>query len=534
MVWRRHVETLVRILCVAALFAGLDQPVLAKAIKNAKAAQVSPRPSAPIKFEELDESEQAEDKQPIDDNAKDEGSKKAPDGDGDKAPANELDEEVAAESNLPTVDELVEAKLSALRKKQEEQEVALAIADQKLAAEIENKERTFDNNAYFSLSIINSAPKNDYRLVSTEILVDGKRIARGGKRNFGLPRNNEVFFGAVEPGCHDVVVKARYIRLKNDLIGRIKGVNRVEHISKSQAFVAKNGYRVELEIEGFESLNTFFNWFRGPALRFNRSVRPNFLPGAPIVSMDDVLKQGRVRIDYLTEDTSQNQLREKSLSIDGLPILVQEKNDSLQDQGIVFDGPLAEGKHRLHAVLLFSEKKWVGGGPLYNFRLSFDRDFYVISGQTTIINLTGMPNDGFRRSPENTRYARASSKIISQDSQEFFSDVMCKEQVAKQQGEQQKKIKQDAALKPKSEATTPEPPALPAEPITAPGELKDALPPEAPKNINETQKNQSESRLLKGAEEGVADEQIKEAAPKTNDLGADEAGQPSKQIAAGG
>lgn len=444
-----QVRILWRNVCVIGLCAFFNQAGLTNTTVSGK-TMLAQALKTPVSFDELDESEppKTEDEE-------------AADGGGEAAKeTGELQEKGkksrVRKSPLPTVDELIEAKLSALRSKQEEQEKALAVAEQKLAQEVAIEKRTFDNNAYVSLSIKNTAPPQDYELKSADIYVDGKRIARGGPRNNGLPRNAEFFFGAVDPGCHDVRVVAKYIRLKNDLISRFK-VDRVVHVTKTLGFVAKNGYRVEINIEGFEQHNSLVNWHRGPALRFNRSVRPNFLPGATMVSMDDVLKQGRLHIEYLTEDTTHHELVEKSLSIDGLPILVAEKHNPKNDKSIVFDGPLAEGKHTLNVVLLFKEKKWVQGGANYNFRLSFNRDFYVISGQNTFVNLAGMPNDGFKRSSHDTRYARAISEIKSQEYSDMFSDMTCKEQRDKAATEEQKKIRDAAKVKvQQKEAPAPE------------------------------------------------------------------------------
>lgn len=465
MSFQNHTRSFGYVVCGAALCVFLCQPSFAKPARKAKTAQAAP--DKPVSFDELDETESEQDA-----NAKDAEQKT------EAAPAQEA-KKPTRKSPLPTVDKLIQAKLSALQKKQEEQEETLAKIGKKLAEAQEAEKRTFETNAYLSLKIKNTAPQKEYLLRSTEIYVDGKRIARGGKRNAGLPRGSEVFFGAVQPGCHDIEVKAIYVRQTNELLNLIK-VNRVEHVSRAMAFVAKNGYRVEIEIEGFEAQNTVLSWKRGPALRFNRSVRPNFLPGAPIVSMDDVLKQGRVRIDYLTEDTSHHQLIEKSLSIDGLPILVNEKHDAAKDKNIVFDAPLAEGKHKLNVVLLFGEQKRVGGGPLYNFRLTFDRDFAVMSGQTTAINLTGMPHDGFRSSAEDSRYARATTRILSEEAPELFSEMTCKEQHEQELARQQKKIHDDAQLKVKKEEQAPKveesaPKEEPQEPLPVPAgeELKE-------------------------------------------------------------
>lgn len=443
MLMKCHVKTFGRIVCAVGLCAFLSQP----SFSESKSASVKAKPklaqadNGSITFDELDETERTGDS---DDKTKteEEGAVNV------EVPAKEAVQPRAKRSPLPTVDQLIEAKISALRKEQEKQEQALAAAEQKLARERAVEQQTFDNNAYFSLTMKNSAPWQEYELRNSEVYVDGKRIARGGKRNNGLPRNSEsIFFGAVQPGCHDVEVRAQYVRLKNDLISRFK-VDRVEHVSRHMSFVAKNGYRIELAIEGFEQHNSLVNWKRGPALRFNRLVRPNFLPGAPIITMDDVLKQGRVHIEYVTQDSSQHRLIEKSLSIDGLPILVKETHDVKKDKAVVFDAPLAEGKHTLNAVLLFGEQKRVKGGPLYNFRLSFNRDFYVVSGQATFLNLDGMPHDGFRRAPEDTRYARVTSQIRSEEFPDMFSEMTCAEQRDKQAVVEQKKNEKASKAKP--------------------------------------------------------------------------------------
>lgn len=336
---------------------------------------------------------------------------------------------------LPSLDELVQAKLRALQVRQSEQEKLLTETEQKFLQAQAVEKRTFDLGTYLSGSIFNSAPPSEYRLEKTEVFLDNAKspISLGGPLNQGLPRNNEqIYFAPLTPGCHEVTVKATYIRLKNDLISRFKNIRRVEHITKTQAFIAQEGFRVELEIEGFEAQNSLFNLFKGPDVRFNKSVRPNFLPGAPLISMNAVLNQGRVLIDYKTEQSSQHHLIKKSLSIDGLPILVNETHDANKNKNIVFDAPLAQGKHKLSVTLLFAEKRRIGGGPEYNFRLSFDREFQVMSGQTTVVNLIGMPENGFRSNPRDSRYARATSKIISGEDPQIFIDMSCKEYAAQQ------------------------------------------------------------------------------------------------------
>lgn len=342
------------------------------------------------------------------------------------AAKNDKETALVPSESLPSMNQLMESKFSALNGKLSEQEVLLAQAQLALSKERLKESQIFDSQAYLSLSIINSAPPSEYRLEHTEVFLDGRIIARGGKRNLGLPRNNEqIFFGPVAPGCHEVLVKAQYVRLKNNVIGHFKDVERIERLARRQTFIAQNSYRVELEIEGFEAQNTFLSFYRGPELRFNRAVRPNFLPNASLISMDNVLKQGRVHIDYLTENSQNSRLIEKSLSIDGLPILSRVSQNA-SDANVVFDAPLAEGKHTLNVVLLFGDKKRVGG-PHYNFRLNFNRTFYVMSGQSTIINLVGMPKDGFRSTPEQSRFARATSKILAQEHAEFFPPQSCDE-----------------------------------------------------------------------------------------------------------
>lgn len=352
----------------------------------------------------------------------------------DSGLTDESDEDKA--TSLPSLDVLLDAKLEALRAKLAEQEASIAEAELALIEEKEKQRKVFDDRAYLKLSIINTADPREYKLLRTTILVDGKRVARGGPRNRGLPRKSEFFFGPVIEGCHDLVVKADYVRLKNDVISRFK-VNRVEHVTRELTFIAKKGHRVEVNIEGFEAHNEFFKFYRGPDIRFNKFARPNFVLGSPLVSLDEIFNQGKLFIDYVTEDTSNHRLVEKSLSIDGLPVLVKDKHDD-KNGSVVFNAPLSEGKHSLGVTLVFGEKKWVTGGPTYNFRLNFDRDFYVIGGQTTTINLAGMPKGGFRSSMEDSRYARVTSKIMLGEQEEYFPPLRCKAILEKERQEQKR------------------------------------------------------------------------------------------------
>lgn len=354
-------------------------------------------------------------------------------GDGDETQASKNSQTKSVRGGIvPSAQGLIEAKLSALKRESLVQEQELAKADRFFYQEDAIERKTFDINSYLAISIINSAPTDEYRLRNTEVYLDGKLVARGGKRHAGLPVSKDIFFGAIEPGCHELWVKAKYIRLKNDLISRFK-VDRIERIEARQPFIAKDGYRIEIGIEGFEAQSSLASFYRGPQVRFNRTVIPNFLPGAPIVSLDDVLKEGRVRISFVDEKSSQYRLIKKSLEIDGLRILNDTPHDQKKEDTLVFDAPLAEGKHKLSTTLTFGEKKWIKGGAEYNFRLRFNRDFYVISGQTTLINLTGMPKGGISNVSQKSRFASAKSQIKSEQYKEFFPDETCEEILAKEQ-----------------------------------------------------------------------------------------------------
>jgi hypothetical protein len=349
----------------------------------------------------------------------------------------DIEKQKAERPMLPTIADLMRAKFDSLTQQQDELMRYLGQINID-AAKALTLDKGFDEKAYFSLSMVNNAPFKDYRLDFSKIYLDGILIAQGGKRNWGLPPSEQLFFGNLKPGCHEITVEAKYTRLTNTLIDRFK-INRVQRIKKTQAFIAKNGYEISIKIEGFEKQNTFFDWYKGPDIRFDTAKKPNFLPGEPLVSMDAVLNQGRVKIIYTTEDISEHRLLEKSLSIDGLPILQKEHHIEGKDGSIVFGAPLREGKHRLNAVLLFGEKKWISGGMNYNFRLSFDRDFYVAQGFTTLINLVGMPKGGISRNQSNTKYAQATTQIIREDS-DFFPGETCKEIKTKESKNNEAKI----------------------------------------------------------------------------------------------
>lgn len=350
---------------------------------------------------------------------------------------------------LFTLDDLMTKKVQALESAVQEQKLELAKTSLALEKERQIEGGVFDSSAYLFVNIVNNAPTKDYRLESTEIYLDkaSKPIAIGSRRFQGLPRNTEVFAGSIAPGCHELTVKATYTRLSNTVISQFKGINRVEKITKTQAFVAQNGYRLKIEVQGFEAVNTFAHLYRGPQLRFNNSVSPNFLFGSPLASLDEVVNQGRVHISYQTEDSSSHRLISKSLRIDGLPVLANATHDQTRDENLVFSSPLADGPHKLHVELLFGEIKRITGGPMYNFRLKFDRDFVVVSGQTTNISLIGLPKNGFRSEQGQSRYARATTQVVSTQNAEFFKSGTCKEILEK-------------AATPSASATTPPAPRL--------------------------------------------------------------------------
>lgn len=90
-------------------------------------------------------------------------------------------------------------------------------------------------------------------------------------------------------------------------------------------------------------------------------------------------------------------------------------------------GPLAAGQHKLDVTLNFGVKRRVGGGPEYSFKFNFNREFYVVSGKTTVVDLIGLPKDGFKNGLNDAKLARAKSRIIANDSPEFFPNKSCSE-----------------------------------------------------------------------------------------------------------
>jgi hypothetical protein len=214
-----------------------------------------------------------------------------------------------------------------------------------------------------------------------------------------------------------------------------------------------------------------------------------------------------VHINYLTKDNEPYRLLKKSVSIDGLPILVDEKHDPVTDTNVVLQAPLAEGKHHLNVVLLFGESKWVKGGPLYNFRLTFDRDFQMVSGQDTYVDVEAKLRDGFIPSEPDSRYARVTTSIRSKEYADVFSDLTCKEQRDKQAAIEQKKLREDAkkteSVKQPIEETKPEKApvqeAAPQAPTEKSPDVQENVPPvKAPENAPSAP---NEGTLPQGPEE---------------------------------
>jgi hypothetical protein len=321
----------------------------------------------------------------------------------------------SAANNVVSLDSLMKAKLEALKAKLSEQKELIRDAEIRLAKAQSIEKEVIDSSAYISISFFNAAPSSEYRLESAEIYLDNEKKPL-----------DQVYFAPLKPGCHEVVVKAKYTRLKNSLLDRFKNIKKVEIITKSQAFIAQEGFRIELEIEGFEARNSLARFFAGPDLRFNKLVRPNFLPGAPLVALDSIVNQGRVHLDFTSENPDYYLLK-KNITIDNLPILINESHDHIKDKNTLFDKPISEGEHKLKVTLVFAPKKKIGTGPTYNFKLSFERDFAVIRGQMTQINLITLPKGGLKGWATESRYARVHSRILATDEQGVFINDSCKE-----------------------------------------------------------------------------------------------------------
>lgn len=358
--------------------------------------------------------------------------------------------QAAPKWRLPELDHLMEQKLSALKEVIKEQSMELAQTSEALAKERNIESRTVDGTAFFKLNIVNNAPQSEYRLDHLEVYLDGskKPLAIGSSRNKGLPKNTELFVGSLAPGCHNVLVKATFIRLKNRLIDQFKSAKRVEKVVAQQAFIAQQGFTVAMQIEGFEKGSTPISFYHGPWFRFNNSVKPNAIVGPAIPSLGKVFSEGILKVTYETDEEKKYRLAEKSLLIDGLPIFQASAVTDGKDQEVLFNAPLSEGRHRLHGTLVFKEQKRITGGPSYNMRLNFDRDFVVVSGQTTHIELLGMPKDGFRRNGQ-SRVLKATSKIIDAEQVDFFPTQTCEEIKKAEEKAKQSKSTTSKSQKPK-------------------------------------------------------------------------------------
>lgn len=337
--------------------------------------------------------------------------------------------EDAEASTFPSVDELVKAKRSNLEKRLAEQSKKLVEVEENLLKEQQLEEQIFDTKAYLRMAMFNSSPQSEYQLVSTEVLVNGKTVSLGGEGNQGLPRNNpRLFYAPLSPGCHEVKVKAHFSRRKKDtLVSRIFKVKQEMDVERELTIIAQEGHIIDLDIEAFEAVPTIVKWYRNPDIRFNPSHKPNFLSGSPLASMNGVIEQGQLRIDYQIGDSGNYRLLTKSVAIDGLPILNELAHNEGSEKSTIFNAPLAEGKHKMQVTLLFGQERRVEGGASYNFRLNFEREFDVASGYQTTINLLAMPDSKITLDPYNTRYARVSSAINSEADEAFFPQQSCRE-----------------------------------------------------------------------------------------------------------
>lgn len=326
---------------------------------------------------------------------------------------------VKNKSPLPTLNKLIEDKISNLASQISEQSSKIENLEKEIETEKKLQDEFFDSDAYLNLRVVNKAPQAYYKLESSKIYLDGKLITQGRKSYENLPGLDPLYNGPISQGCHVLSVELQYTRLKNDLITRFLGVERNIVIVKEQHFVAKSGYVVGLEAEGFEQQNSLLSFYRGPALRFNGWAKPVFVKNAPIASLNSVISQGRLNITFINEDAQNYELESKSLSIDGMPILkdVEHENSS---GNIIFDSSIREGKHTLNVELIFTEKKSVRGGPTYKLKLDFNRVFYVLSGQITYLELVTLPKEGLARDPSQNVFATAKSKVASSLDPEFF------------------------------------------------------------------------------------------------------------------
>jgi hypothetical protein len=396
-------------------------------------------------------------------------------------------------SELPSIQDLMESKYSSLIEKQSQQEEELSKLEGLVEMEKAIEDKVFDSSAYLHLGFKISASPRLYKINKLELYIDNEASPfyeiNDYKRYKG--DRDKLFFGALPQGCHSITAKINYTRLKNTLISRLQ-VQRHEVVSKTQTFITKNGYQNHISIDLFEEANAVTPFFRGVNIRFNNSVRPNFLQSAAIVSMDEVLNQGRLRVSFSNEDAQKYKLVRKSVSIDGLVIMV--KDHEKENDNLLFNAPLREGKHSLNVSLLLVEKKLIKGGASYNFDLSFKRDFYILSGQTTVIDLLTLPKTGLSRNPTKTTYVKATSEIFSEENQDYFPYLTCNEldDIAKKEAEllekQKASEKASESINAPSSVVEPvvsEPPAVPEEPKS------DSLPSEQINAVPEEPKSES-------------------------------------------
>lgn len=327
-------------------------------------------------------------------------------------------------TNLPTIESLISSKYEALKQKQAEQEQELANIMVSFEKENDIKEKIFDDFAYIQLNFINSVSPREFRLDSIKLFIDNEsspfyEIGPYKKQNIEL---SPLYFGKIPQGCHTITAKAVYTRLTNNLI-RNFFVKRHEEIEKKQTFIAKSGYQNHLDIEFFKETHSIVSAYKNPYIRFNNLVKPNFLQSAPLVSLQEAINQGRLRLSYSNEDSKNYEIKSKRISIDGLLII---NTGDLKQENLLYDAPLRSGKHSLNVDLVMGPKRMVKGSA-YNFELSFKRDFYIVSGQTTAVDLLTLPKTGIAKNRTKTTYARVTSEIFSEQNQEFFPPMSCKE-----------------------------------------------------------------------------------------------------------
>jgi len=153
-------------------------------------------------------------------------------------------------SELPSIQDLMESKHSALITKQSQQEEELSKLEALVEMEKAIEEKVFDSSAYLHLGFRISASPRLYKIQKLELYMDNESspfYEINEYRRYKGDRD-ELYFGAVPQGCHSITAKVTYTRLKNTLISRLQ-VQRHEVITKAQTFIAKSGYQNHINID---------------------------------------------------------------------------------------------------------------------------------------------------------------------------------------------------------------------------------------------------------------------------------------------